>query len=146
MQGSELGSLSVRGGGWNGEPIRRVGKVERLPQVELRVVAESGGIICRWVAVAQYGEFAAMQGRGPLACPVGNPYGEVWCIVVEDNKYQRRSRLRSGVYVVGKMAPNDVPGGGFAPPLRGHADSTSIRLERTECFLPWTLRFLIWRS
>lgn len=38
--------------------------------------------------------------------------------------------------VVGKVAPDDLAGGGLGPPLRRHVGSTPKRLERAERFLP----------
>src|SRR5580765_3061642 len=99
MQGAELRCLPVRRGRWHREPLRRVRKIERLFQIELRVVAETGGRVGSRVAITQDGELAFAQGRGSLTGPVGNAHSELRRVVVEDGQDQSRPWFRARVDV-----------------------------------------------
>ena len=57
-----------------------------------------------------------------------------------------RAWLRSRGNVVREMAPDNLSGRGFTPPLMRHAITSSNKLERTERLVAWGTIFLIWRS
>ena len=83
MERPQFGRLTVRRGGWHREPLGRVGKIERLFEVELRAVAQAGGFKGNGIAIAEDGELTAMQGRGALAGAVGHPHRELRSVIVE---------------------------------------------------------------
>ena len=143
MQRAELGDLTMWYGRRHREPLCRVRQIERLFQIELGVVAEARGLVGGWISIAQDRKFTSAQGSRPLAGSVRDAHRETRRIIIEDCQDQGWPRLRARVDVVGKMAPDNLTGGGLGPPLRCHAGSASKRLERTDFFLPCGASLLI---
>ena len=145
MQRAQSGLFSM-GGCWrDGEPIRGVRQINDLPPVEFRVVTQPGGCIGYRVTAAQNCKFSAIQRTSTLTAAISDTHNELRRVIVENRNDKRRTWLRAGMNVVGKMTLHDFASSGFTPPFHFTTVSLSSKLERTERLVLRGARFLICR-
>src|SRR6266571_6052338 len=109
MQHAELGCLSVRGSGSNGEPFVVVVQFVGLTELEFRWVAETCCLVCGLICRRDR-KFAGVQAFDFLARPVCD-FDDRMSLVFADPQYQRGTALGawSGRLGLWEPAPHDVP-------------------------------------
>src|SRR6266478_1888461 len=127
------------------EPLRRIGQIDRLLQIEFGVVTEARCLVGGGISAAQDRKLAPMQRCRALARTINDSDLESGRVIIEDDQDEGRARFGAGTDVVREMAPDDVARRRLGPPLRHSDDFISTKLDRTERLVPCGTRFLICR-
>jgi hypothetical protein len=146
MKYSQPGHLAMRRSGRYRKPFGGERQVERLSEIEIRVVAQTRREERCRVAVTLDRKLAGMQGSHSLTGAIRDAHREMRRSVVKDYQDERRPGFWVRMDVVREMAPDDLSGGRLRPPRTVRAGSMSMRLDRTERALPCGTRILIWRA